>query len=143
MNASELKELLAGGPLAIEFGTWVEDLDVYAEPKMRAHIVDVGLRRDDIAVLKVDYSDFDEFNKTLEKADYFDAQGNPTLTAREAEFYSPQEDLYVIASDDLLVQVLTILPSQSLALIKEFKSSGCANYVRWLEEQVVAARTSN
>lgn len=143
MNARELKELLVGGPLAIELGAGVVELEAYAEPKMRAHLIAVDLQRDDVAVLKVDYSAFDDFNKAFEQANYYDAQGNPTLTAREAGEYAPQEDLYVMASDDLQVQMLAILPSDSQALIEEFKGSGHANYVRWLEEQLAAARGTN
>lgn len=143
MNARELKELLVGGPLAVEFGVGVEDLESYPEPKMRAHLVAIDLQRDDVAVLKVDYSAFDEYNKAFEQANYYDQQGNPTLTAREAGHYEPQDDLYVMASDDLQLRTLTVLPNKSLALIDEFKSSGHASYVRWLEEQLAAARTSN
>lgn len=143
MNARDLKDLLVGGPLAIELGAGVVELEAYAEPKMRAHLVAVELQRDDIAVLKVDYSAFEDFNKTFEQANYYDAQGNPTLTAREAGQYEPKEDLYVMASDDLESKILAILPSVSLALIDEFKGSGHANYVRWLEEQLAAARTTN
>jgi hypothetical protein len=143
MNARDLKDLLAGAPLAIELGAGVLELEAYAEPKMRAHLVAVDLQRDDIAVLKVDYSAFEDFNKVFEQANYYDGQGNPTLTAREAGQYEPQEDLYVMASDDLESQILTILPSVSLALIDEFKASEHTSYVRWLEEQLAAARAAN
>ncbi|BDC78279.1 hypothetical protein MRCP2_p0140 (plasmid) [Aquipseudomonas alcaligenes] len=143
MNARDLKDLLVGGPLAIELGAGVVELEAYAEPRMRAHLVAVELQRDDVAVLKVDYSAFEDFNKVFEQANYYDAQGNPTLTAREAGQYEPQEDLYVMASDDLESKILAILPSVSLALIDAFKGSGHANYVRWLEEQLAAARAMN
>lgn len=140
MNARELKEVLVGAPLAIEFGKGIEELESYAEPKMRAHLIAVELQRDDIAVLKVDYSAFDEYNKAFEQANYYDRNGNPTLTAREAGHYTVQEDLYVMASDDLQPRMLTLLPGASLGLIDEFKASGHASYVCWLEEQLMAAR---
>lgn len=143
MNARDLKDLLVRGPLAIELGEAVVELEAYAEPRMRAHLIAVELQRDDVAVLKVDYSAFEDFNKVFEQANYYDAQGNPTLTAREAGQYQSKEDLYVKASDDLDSKILAILPSVSLALIDEFKGSGLANYVRWLEEQLAAARTTN
>jgi hypothetical protein len=143
MNARELKDLLVGSQLAIELGAGVLDLEGYAEPKMRAHLIAVDFRGDDIAVLKVDYTDFEDFNKAFEQANYYDEEGNPTLTAREAGHYQPQEDLYVMASDDLEPKILVILPSASLVCIDEFKSSGHASYVRWLEEQLTAARAPN
>lgn len=140
MNAHDMNKLLVGAPLAIELGVGVLELEAYAEPNMRAHLVAVDLQRDDIAVLKVDYSAFEDFNKVFEKANYFDAHGNPTLTAREAGQYESTEDLYVMASADLEEKMLTILPSDSLALISEFKACGHASYVRWLEEQLISAR---
>jgi hypothetical protein len=48
-----------------------------------------------------------------------------------------------MASDDLESKILAILPSASLACIDEFKRSGHASYVRWLEEQLTAARATN
>jgi len=142
MNAQELKELLVGGPLPIELEKGVLELEVYAEPKMRAHLLAVVLERDDIAILKLDYSAFDEFNKAFEQSNYYDKEGNPTLTAREAGSYQPQEDLYVMASDDLS-SMLSLLPGSSIVLFNEFKTSGQLNYVRWLEDQLLSARPTN
>ena len=146
MNARQLKELLVAGPIAVEFGARVIELEAYVEPKMRAHLVSIDVPPDDIAVLKVEYSAFDEFNRGVEQANYYDAQDNPTLTAREAGQYHPQEDLYVMAGEDLEPQFLSILPGPTLGLIEEFKASGHASYVRWLEEQLTrknAAKESN
>jgi hypothetical protein len=140
MNAHELKHLLAAGPLVIEFGPKVETLETYPDAKMRAHLVAVHLKHDDVAVLSVDYSAFDEHNKALEQSNYYDKHGQPTLTAREAGQYKPQEDLYVTADDDLEEGILSLVPSSSLALYKEFQSSGQASYVGWLEQQLLAAR---
>lgn len=143
MNARELKDALVGTSLAIELGSGVVELEAYAEPKMRAHLVAVELQRDDIAVLTVDYSEFEGYNQAFEQANYYDRDGNPTLTAREAGQYTAREDLYVMASEDLEPKMLALLPSSSLALIAEFKSSGSGSYVRWLEYQLCAARTAN
>lgn len=143
MNARELKDALVGTSLAIELGSGVVELEAYAAPKMRAHLVAVELQRDDIAVLTVDYSEFDGYNQAFEQANYYDRDGNPTLTAREAGQYPEREELYVMASEDLEPKMLTLLPSSSLALIAEFKSSGSGSYVRWLEDQLCAARTAN
>lgn len=140
MNALDLKEMLAAGPVAIEFKECAEDLEAYVEPKMRAHVISVKVGPDDIAVLKVDYSAYDEFNKAFETANYFDKNGNPTLTARESGDYNLQEDLYVSASEEL-DPILTALPSVSAHLLDEYRASGQSSYVRWLEEQLVAART--
>jgi hypothetical protein len=141
MNARELKQLLAAGPLVIEFGEKIETLEAYPDAKMRAHLVSVVLQQpDDVAVLSVDYSAFDEFNKAFEQSNYFDKGGQPTLTARQAGYYRLQDNLYVMADDDLEAGILSLLPTNSLALFNEFLSSGQASYVSWLEEKLLAAR---
>jgi hypothetical protein len=140
MNARELKQLLAAGPLVIEFGPNVETLEAYPDAKMRATLVGVHVKHDDVAVLGVDYSAFDEHNKALEQSNYYDKGGQPTLTAREAGQYTPQEELYVMADDDLEAGILSLIPTSTLALYKEFQSSGQASYVSWLEQQLLAAR---
>jgi hypothetical protein len=138
MNARELKQLLTAGPVVIEFGPKIEELETYAEPKMRAHLVSVSMSEADIAILTVDYTAFEELNKTLELANYYDKHGNAVLTAREAGQYTPQEDLYVDWSD--LDGILSALPTATHGLFEEFKSSGQESYVNWLEEQLLAAR---
>lgn len=139
MKVQNLQELLAAGPVAIEFGDGVEELEAYVEPKMRAHLVSVKVMPDDIAVLKVDYSAYDDFNKAFEQANYYDANGAPTLTARESGNYDIQEDLYVMASEDV-DHILSVLPSFSTQLLDEFNASGQSGYMRWLEEQLIVAR---
>ncbi|MBW6122587.1 hypothetical protein KZ843_06730 [Pseudomonas aeruginosa] len=141
MNVQNLQEMLAAGPVAIEFAAGAEDLEAYVDPMMRAHLVSVRVDPDDVAVLKVDYSAYDEYNKAFEKANYYDKNGNPTLTARESGDYDVQENLYVSASEEL-DHIFTALPSISTQLLEEFKASGQTGYVRWLEEQLMNARTA-
>jgi len=141
MNVPNLQELLAAGPVAIEFSEGVEEHEAYAEPKMRAHLVSVRVDPADVAVLKVDFSTYDGYNKSFEKANYYDKNGNATLTAREAGHYNVQQDLYVSASEEL-DHVFTVLSNISTQLLEEFKASGQAGYVRWLEEQLITARTA-
>ncbi|EPP9373566.1 hypothetical protein PZF67_005271 [Pseudomonas aeruginosa] len=141
MNVQNLQELLAAGPVAIEFGECAEDLEAYVDPKMRAHVMSVRVGPDDVAVLRVDYSAYDEYNKAFEKANYYDKNGNPTLTARETGNYDFQEDLYVSASEEL-DHILTALPGISTQLLEEFNASGQTGYVRWLEEQLIFTRTA-
>lgn len=140
MNARELKQLLAAGPLVIEFGLKADTLESYPDPKMRAHLVSVDLRPDDMAILNVDYTAFEELNKAFELSSYYDKHGNPTLTAREAGEYQPTEDLYVVADEDLEKWILSVVPTSSVTLYNEFKTSGQESYVNWLEQQLLAAR---
>lgn len=143
MNAHDLKLILSSNHegLVIEFGEGVEDIDAYPETNMRARLLGVEIRPDDIAILKVDYSLFDEFNKSFESANYWDNFGTPRLTAREAGYYKAQEDIAVTASRDL-ASVVSILDDKTRSLISEYEASSHKNYVRWLEDQLMAARAS-
>lgn len=59
------------------------DLDV----GMRANVVAVELDSPDIYKITLDFSDFVEFNKRLEKPTYYDEHGQPTRRWSEATFY--------------------------------------------------------
>lgn len=128
-----------GRPLAIEFTKDVEDLEGYAEPGMRAHLVDYAIGRDDVVELRVNYQIFEEFNRGLEKANYYDKNQQPTLTAREAGQYEVTETYYVMATDDPSKYFTAIDPN--LGLLQEWQNTDRQkSYVSFLEEQVAALR---
>lgn len=140
MNASDLKQLLSSGPIAIEFEDGIEELESYPESSMRAHLMSVSIRGDDTAVLKVNYAAFDAHNLALESSNYWGpGDTGAVLTAREAGHYSVEEEHFVSASDDLSA-LISILSNEKTQIIKEFLGSGKDNYVHWLEEQLLAAR---
>ena len=128
-----------GRPLAIEFTKGIEDLEGYAEPGMRAHLVDYLPSRDDVVELRVNYQIFEEFNRGLEKANYYDKDGKPTLTARESGHYNVTETYYVMATDDPAKYFSAINPA--LGLLQEWQNTDRQkSYVSFLEEQVASLR---
>jgi hypothetical protein len=78
----------------ILFKKGIEDHEVYAEPGMLAKVTSVRRIEEDLFSVSVSYSPFEEHNKNFELANYYDAQGVPSITAREAGFYSPTEAIY-------------------------------------------------
>ena len=128
-----------GRPLPIEFTKGVEDLEGYAEPGMRAHVVDYLPTRDDVVEVRVNYQIFEEFNRGLEKPNYYDKNSKPTLTAREAGYYNVTETYYVMATDDPTTYFSVIDPN--LGLLQEWQNTDRQKgYVAFLEEQVAALR---
>lgn len=128
-----------GRPLAIEFTKGVDDLEGYAEPGMRAHLVDYLPSRDDVVELRVNYQIFEDFNRGLEKANYYDKDGKPTLTARESGHYNVTETYYVMATDDPAKYFSAIDPA--LGLLQEWQNTDRQkSYVSFLEEQVASLR---
>ena len=90
----------------ITFKKGCEDLESYCEAGMKAKITGIVLERmeekeaDLVYKITLDYSQFDDYNKNFETANYYDNNGNPTLTAREAGFYHIQDTLY-LGSDNI------------------------------------------
>lgn len=139
MDVIQLKQLLAAGPVVIEFKQDAEDLEGYVDCGMRAHLIGVTLQADDTAVIKVSYKAFDDFNKAFEKATYYDKNQQPVLTAREAGYYELEEEYYVSSKDDMS-SILDVLSASSAGFMAEFIASGEQNYVTWLEDQLATAR---
>jgi hypothetical protein len=99
----------------IEFTAGVADLEVYAEEGMKARVKGFRLICEgEVVEMVVDYSEFEKHNEGFESANYYDDNGNPILTAREAGFYEPRDtifldgtqkqcywnDLFILAEDD-------------------------------------------
>lgn len=124
----------------VTFGPRAEELETYAETNMRARVIgtQVSLSEDTVELL-VDYSEFETDNAPFEGRGYYGAKQLPTLSAREAGHYKPQEWLYVSASD-AIDGWFVIADNASLALHIRFRASGTKlPYVSWLESLVVTA----
>lgn len=85
----------------IEFTKKIEDWECYADQYMRARVI--GYRynahndtvpSEQVHELFFDYSEFDEHNQKYEQNNYWDKNGNATLTAREAGYYKPQDSIW-------------------------------------------------
>ena len=89
----------------IEFTKGIEADEGYAD----AHN---DVRQDEMVhVLYVDYSEFDEHNQKFEQNTYYDKDGVPCLSARQAGYYHPQDHIYI--GTDLhavLIDPVTELP---------------------------------
>lgn len=137
------KQLIEGGATSrafdIEFLKPVEDLEGYPEASMRATFISGQLCDDDVAVIRVSYEKFDEYNKAFETANYYARDGVPRLTAREAGHYSVEENLYVMA-DEPYDKYFKILDSAATNLYDRWRAQrdmSSMTYVQWLESLVV------
>ena len=128
----------------IQFTSKIEDMESYPEKGMRARIVSIDEEdthmsdlHDHIYKITFDYSEFDEFNKSLESANYCDRKGVACLTARESGMYETKETIY-FGSPKLwpFEDYFTASDDRQHELLKRFKESGAKNYVEWLESQI-------
>lgn len=84
----------------IQFDEKIVDMEAYPDPGMRARIVSIVMENwhssdieDHTYVIKFDYSEFEDFNKSYEVANWWLAAGD-LGTARDAGAYSAQETIY-------------------------------------------------
>jgi hypothetical protein len=126
----------------VRFTKAVLDAECYAEPGMMARVIGVSLQHDDVLKLDVDYGEFEAHNKALESANYYDKEGKPTWTARQAGYYKPIDWLYVDAGGSG-PSFAEIMPDAASALYDRFRAEtgakGDVPYVSWLEQAVLAA----
>lgn len=145
MNFKELAELVKSGVKpVVTMGKKIDDHETYAEPGMRGRLVGAQMEsHDDVIKLFVDYSEFDEFNKGFESANYFNREQVPCLTAREAGYYNPQDHIYVDTNRSI-EGVMEVVEGEALSLFAEYNASSKAvSYTQWLETEVLKLRSGN
>lgn len=125
------------GSIDVEFLASVEALEGYAEPHMRATIVDAEDYGDSTVRIKLSYAKYDEYNRQFESANYFDRNQNPVWTAREAGHYNVDDHIFVMDTDkfDTLFKEL-----KDTRLFDQY-TAACTgeSYVAWLEGQLTSA----
>ncbi len=91
-----------GTALSVKCTNRVDIFEGYPEEGMMLEIK--GIRShshgNDVLVLNVSYTKFDEHNKQFETANYFDTNGKATLTAREKGEYHADDTIYVSGNDN-------------------------------------------
>ena len=126
-------------PITIEFKKGIEDIEDYPETHMRANVIGLHESHSDPEIVKVtfDYEPHERYNAAFETANYYDKNQNPTLTAKEAGFYS------AISTNHMMLESLDDMMSlfdegPKKALYSEFLTSEPASYIHWLEDKVIA-----
>lgn len=136
--------LRAGSRPVVTFCEGIGEKESYAEAGMRARILGATpMDHDGVLRLTFDFAEFETHNASFESANYYDKGGKPVLTARQAGYYKPQEDLY-FDLDEELATLMQLEVAGSVALYNRYKAEGCpGTYVGWLEHTVLAAQSIN
>lgn len=129
----------------VVFNQDILDMESYAEPGMRARIIDVKEintfskdLREHVYRITFDFSEYDTFNRFFETANYYGNNGVANKTAREAGYYHHKDSIY-FGSPELepFDKYFTFADSNTKLLQKKFEESGEDSYVHWLEKQVL------
>lgn len=144
MNFKELFSLAASGPVTVECLKGVNRWEgCYPEPGMRFDVVGGIVKESEVGHMSVDYSRFDEFNKSFESHVYYGKNGENDLTAREAGWYKVEEVIYVDPEDDIS-NYFEIVADERKGLIQAYAElpEPKPSYVSWLEAQVLASKAA-
>jgi len=130
----------------IRFTNKIEEMECYPEGGMRARIASIRSEDTDstdlnehVYRIEFDYSEYDDFNRLFESANYYGRDSVPNKTAREAGHYSKTETIYF--GSPLLFpfeNYFRLASEHHQKLHEQFRGSGEQNYVEWLEKQVEA-----
>lgn len=135
MLGNEFANLIKDGlkPVVL-FNKRIEDQEGYLEKGMRGRIIGIEKEDNDTFSFKVDFQEFEDFNKQFESSNYYDEKGNPTLTAREAGYYKPQDTVWADIGYEVPWEVEE---DYRLKLYNKYKASPEGKtYVQWLEDYV-------
>jgi len=143
MKFSEfLKLMQPGDRIAVEFFRGIEDQECCIDRSMRADIVDCVLDGDGILHLFFDLGPYEAHNKPFEQANYYDKNGEPCLTARQAKMFNERECVYFSLDDDVS-RYFRVISEDEGTLYGEYKKDPTAKdlaYTQWLESQVLSTR---
>lgn len=140
-TVQKLFDLVKNGKKPIvTFKKGIEDKDAYAESGMRARAVRVETSKIDDSVHNIFFAfeEFTDHNMPLESSNYYDKSGSPTLNARQAGFYFPEESMYFCLYEKL-EGLMDIESDDAVALFDAYmaEKSGLT-YLQWLEAKVLA-----
>ena len=135
-----IRDLIAacqqGKTFIVTFRPEIENLEDYPETGMRAVITSAREHHSDMARVYFDFAPFDDYNKPLEKANWYDKDGQPSLTAREKGKYKPQED-FAFGLDEDLDGYFEFANDSNVALFNRYLAEKPpVAYVTWLENLV-------
>ena len=127
----------------VRFKKDIEDCEGYAEAGMVARFASFSVDSegdDESYRIVFDFSEFADRNKPFETAGYFDSNGRPVLTAREAGFYEDQETYYIGYRQ--IGDCFELIDPRIDELYKDFNQSrkDGQSYVEWLENQLLSSK---
>lgn len=98
-NSTELFDLILNGERpVVKFLKGAEDFETCIDRGMYGRIVGVEHKQDDFYLLRVDLNEFESHNDDCMQRNYYDDDGNPTLTSKEAGQY-PKDGIETIYLD--------------------------------------------
>jgi hypothetical protein len=142
MTGKKLLELVqAGATPLVRFNSRVEELEYQFESGMIGRVLSVTNAENAIDV-KIDESDFREYNLSLEKPMWRNRiDGEFTLRFSEID---KREDIATIYDELEELINFEIIEDESLNLFNEYlENKNSLSYIQWLEQELLKSRSKN
>lgn len=147
MELQQLRDILRTGakfPITCKIG--VEEIECSLDEGMKGNIISVRKERDsaDVVVLKIDMTDFVEYNDPLMKKNFYNNDGVPCLNAKQADWYPKDniETVYIDVEDFAKWFDRYFDHIDNNALFQEWRDTGMKiPYVNFLENIVIHMRS--
>ena len=98
-TSTELFELIQSGVKpVVKFLKGAEDFDTCIDRGMYGRIVGVEHKQDEFFIIRVDLNPFEDHNDGCMQHNYYDKDGNPTMTSKEAGMY-PKDGIELVYFD--------------------------------------------
>ena len=104
---------------------------------------DVWERGNSIVSFNVNFKEFESHNKTIAKSDWYDENGNPTLTWVESRYYEKESIEYKIYENYTEkfeysdIEMFELVEDKNELLMEYLKSNSECTYVEWLERKLL------
>jgi hypothetical protein len=127
----------------IVFASEIEEGEGYAEAGMRARVLSVTEREEDLWVMKVDFAPFEDFNRQFESSNFYDMTGAACLSARDKGLYTGEDEIFLPDPSGWMPTYFSLLESspEREALLAEYETreDPLKSYAAWLEDKIIAA----
>lgn len=137
--------LAAGARVVIRFNDHVESLELDPDSGMMAEVLSLKHDGDEVTKIRANFSAFEAHNRQFAKANYYDENGQPTLTWFQLGYPKDGIDTFYVdqcGRDGPPFDLIEDAATQ--ALYEEYRQSPepRGTYVAWLERSLLATRRS-
>lgn len=142
MTLQEFAQLIDSGKKpVIEFTNDVDAELCDFDPGTKAKCIsaeDISEKDFEAYCIRVDFSEFKEYNQELEKSDWLD--GEKRVKWSESKYY-PRDCKHQFFLDERNFNSIRLVDNSGLELFEEFKKSGVRTpYLNWLERELLDCR---
>lgn len=139
MTVKQIYELILQGVKPIvQFSDNIADFDEESvDPNMRCKIIKASKEHGNLIRFEIDLKGFEDYNKSVARANWFDENGEPRLTWFETDKY-PKDGIDAIYIDIEADAPFILVKNESIELFNQYlNSKSQLSYIEWLEETII------